>query len=174
MNRFFNRLSTKVKTGWHKIVREEIDDALIQYSQLQHQNENTAKVYHQYDLPSIFPFMTTIVQKDETPETLAKIFNISTNELLLVNGVSINSVQTRETQSEKICKKFAEGKKILIPKISTYCVLDKSRLLDLLVYDIKEFRIEKVLLRIDQPTYFCYYCTIGGDILGKLSFCDDC
>ena len=42
---------------------------------------------------------------------------------------------------------------------------------DLTVLDLRNFQIER-LMRTDKnmPTFFVYYCTTGGDILGKLMF----
>lgn len=44
---------------------------------------------------------------------------------------------------------------------------------DLTVLDLRNFRIENLMMNdLRMPTFFVYYSTVGGDILGKLMFTD--
>ena len=125
---------------WQKIInffvdpfKEEIDDKVIQYSKLQHENQSKSKIFHQYELNEIFPFKLTMINEDETLDDLIKLFGISRRELLYLNGIFISKDQTIDLNKEAIDKKFKPAKYILVPQYYIYKVFDKSRFVDISV-----------------------------------------
>ena len=141
---------------------EELNEEVFEYSQIQDKNQFKSKIYHEYDMNEMFPFKKTKIRKFEDFEVIQNIFRVPPITLCIINGISVNKIQTFEFQKELIAKRFSLGKTVLIPKNDA--ILSKDRCSDLAVKDIKEFKLEKTMLRLDEPTYFCYYCTINGDI----------
>jgi hypothetical protein len=61
------------------------------------------------------------------------------------------------------------SKKILVPLSASN--LNQIQTADLTVQDLKTFEIQKMMENDpNNPTFFVYYCTTGGDVLGKLIF----
>lgn len=63
-------------------------------------------------------------------------------------------------------KPLKEGDKLIVSNSANHLHCQ-----DLTVLDLKVFNVEK-LMQTDpkMPTFFVYYCTTSGDILGKLMF----
>lgn len=50
---------------------------------------------------------------------------------------------------------------------------DSSLCQDLTVQDLRDFKVEQIMqVQAKMPTFFVYYCTSQGDVLGKLMFTD--
>jgi LysM repeat protein len=167
---------SSVKNNFKDILSEDqISENVFQYSQIQYTNTNKTKSCHEYELNDMFPFKKTKILKKETLDSLSEDFHTPTRELLTINNIPINNIYTEDHPQIKtqIAEKFKPGKFILVPAKTRIHRPIRDRLVDLSVKDIKEFKMEKTMLRLDQPTYFCYFCTINGDILGKLTFCEN-
>ena len=167
---------SSVKNNVKDILSEtQIDEQVFQYSQIQHANTNKTKSCHEYDLNEMFPFKKTKILKKESLESLSETLRIPSRELLTINNISVNNVYTKEHPriQSQIVEKFKAGKFILVPAKARVHRPIRERLMDLSVKDIKDFKMEKIMPKLDEPTYFCYYCTINGDILGKMTFCQN-